>query len=262
MRRFQAAALALLLVPATVLTAGTQKLWDFGPLSHLKRVAAEKGAPPNSQPLKVDPAILARVLGSVHFMLKGREEPLFVPAEAEAIGVIMAEALALAQPGEDLELLSTTSRGAGLIGSNRSVAATAFAADGKLNLIVREARLDVLYYPSMSDNLLPRIDFGSRAKAGGVVLKAPGAETARADWLVLPLAAAPVSAPAPVPAPAPAILPPAAAPQVAQPEPRSASIEDHLRDLKRFRDQGLITDEEYTKEKQELLKAFTSDVAR
>jgi hypothetical protein len=67
---------------------------------------------------------------------------------------------------------------------------------------------------------------------------------------VAPVAAAPLPAVQPTPAPA------------AQPETRSVSIEDHLRDLKRFRDQGLITEEEYTKQKQELLKAFTSDVAR
>jgi hypothetical protein len=255
MRYFPSAALALLLIPGSVLSAGTQMLWDFAPMSHLKRVDAEKGAPPNGQPVKVDPAALNRTLASLRFMVKAKEEPLFLPAEAEAIADAMAEALALAKPGEDLELMSTMPRGGGFLGATRTVAATAFVTDSKLNVIVRDPRLEVLYYPTLSDNRMPKIDFGSRTKAGQVVLKAPGAEVRRADWLVLPLAAAPPFA---------AVSPADTAPlPAAQPAPRSsAAIEEHLRDLKRFREQGLITEEEYAKEKQELLKALTSDVAK
>jgi hypothetical protein len=40
-----------------------------------------------------------------------------------------------------------------------------------------------------------------------------------------------------------------------QPVP-PASLEDRLRSLKRLRDQDLITDEDYTKKKQELLKGL------
>jgi hypothetical protein len=262
MSRFNTATLALLLVPASLAVAGPQTLWDFAPSSQLRRVPAEKGAQPNGQPLKVDAATLARTLASVSFMVKSREEPLFVPAEAVTIADALAEALALAQPGEDLELLSTLARTRGLFAPTRSVTARVFAQDGKVNLIVRDARLEILFYPSLSDHRMPKIDFGSRAKGGDVVLKAPGAETRRADWLVLPLEA---MAPAPVPQP---VANPASVPQpvanpapAAQPSARSASIEDHLRDLKRFREQDLITEEEYAKQKAELLKSLSSDVA-
>lgn len=251
MSRYRAAALALLLIPGSVLTAGTKKLWDFAPTSRLERVDAEKGAPPNGQPLKVDPATLSRTLASVRFLAKAKEEPLFLPAEAEAVAYAMAEALALAQPGDDLELMSTMARGGGFFGGTRTVAARAFATDGKLNLIVRDPRLELIYIPNPSDYRMLKIDFGSRAKAGPAVIKAPGAEARRADWLVLPLEAAP-----------PAAAQPAALP-AAEPAPRpSASIEQHLRDLKRFRDQDLITEEDYAKQKAELLKALTSDVAK
>ena len=54
----------------------------------------------------------------------------------------------------------------------------------------------------------------------------------------------------PLTAPAPAAQPPSS---------RSLTVEEHLRDLKRFRDQGLITEDEYAKEKQELLKGFAKD---
>jgi hypothetical protein len=35
-------------------------------------------------------------------------------------------------------------------------------------------------------------------------------------------------------------------------------VEERLRDLKRFRDQGLITEAEYAQSKQDLLKTFSS----
>jgi hypothetical protein len=248
MSRFTTATLALLLAPGLLQAAAPQTLWDFAPSSHIRRIAAEKGAPANSQPLKVDAATLARALGGVRFMAKAdKEELLFIPSEAVAIGDAMGEALALAQPGEDLELLSAANRGRGVFSSNRTVTARVFVLDGKLNLIVREARLDVLNYPSFTDNAQPRFDYGSRAKAGGVVLKAPGAQAPRADWLVLPLDAAPPA--------------PTAAPVQAPPEPppaRAGSVEERLRDLKRFRDQGLITEAEYAQSKQDLLKTFSS----
>jgi hypothetical protein len=250
MSRFTTATLALLLAPGLLQAAAPQTLWDFAPSSHIRRIAAEKGAPANSQPLKVDAATLARALGGVRFMAKAdKEELLFIPSEAVAIGDAMGEALALAQPGEDLELLSAANRGRGVFSSNRTVTARVFVLDGKLNLIVHDTRLEWLYYPSLTDNRMPTFDFGSRAKAGDAVLKAPGAEVRRADWVVLPLTA-----------PAPAAQPPAAPLPAAQPpSSRSLTVEEHLRDLKRFRDQGLITEDEYAKEKQELLKGFAKD---
>jgi hypothetical protein len=249
MRRFHSAVLALLLVPGSILAAGTHTLWEFAPYSYLKRGPAEPGAAANSQPLKVDAATLAQALGAVRFVDKTKEEPLFMPAEVTTIADVMAEALALAKPGEDLSLLSTLNRGRGIVSNTRTVTARIFVLDGKLNLIVHDTRLEWLYYPSLTDNRMPTFDFGSRAKAGDAVLKAPGAEVRRADWLVLPLTA-----------PAPASQAPAAQPPAAQPpSSRSLTVEEHLRDLKRFRDQGLITEDEYAKEKQELLKGFAKD---
>jgi hypothetical protein len=239
MRRFHSAALALLMVPCSTLAAATHTVWDFAPNSYLKRIPADPGAAANSQPLKVDAAVLEHALGAVRFLDNAKEEPLFMPAEVTTLADIMAEALALAQPGEDLTLLSTLNRVKGIVGATRAVTARIFVLDGKLNLIVHDTRLELLYYPSLSDFRLPAFDFGSRAKAGDAVLKAPGAEVRRADWVVLPLTA-----------PAPAAQPPSS---------RSLTVEEHLRDLKRFRDQGLITEDEYAKEKQELLKGFAKD---
>jgi hypothetical protein len=214
-------------------------MWEFAPLSYIKRSPAEKGAPANGQPLQVSVEALTRALGTVRVVVKAKEEPLFLPAEVAAIADFMSEALSMAQPGEDLELLSTMTRGRGIFGSSLSVTARVFVLDGKLNLIVHDARLEFLYYPSLSDNRMPNLEFGSRAEAGPTVLKVTDGESPRPDWVVLPLTAP--------------------APPAAMPSPRSASFEEHLRDLKRFRDLNLITEDEYAKQKQELLRQLTKD---
>jgi hypothetical protein len=250
--------MAMMMIPGSLVASSTQTLWEFAPYSWVKRIPAEKGAPANGQPLKVDAATLTQALGAVRVLVKkGREEPLFLPAELAAITDVMSEALSLAQPGEDLQLLSTMPRGRGMFSSSQTITARVFVADGKLNLIVHDARLEFLYYATLSDNRLPQFEFGSRAKAGAVQLKDAQGEARRADWLVLSLT--PV-VPAPVAQPVPAPLPAAVAAPAAQPTPRAATMEEHLRDLKRFRDQNLITEEEYTKSKQELLKDFGKDM--
>jgi len=122
---------------------------------------------------------------------------------------------------------------------------------------------------------MPQFTYGSRATASTESLHAPDAESRRPDWLVLSLdpvaaavpapvpappvappvvAAAPVPAP-PVAAPAPALSPAAEPAPAAKPAP-SASVEERLQGLKRFRDQNLITEEEYKQKKQELLKEY------
>jgi hypothetical protein len=244
MSRFHTATLALLLVPAALAAASPQRLWDFAPYSFLRRSPQEKGAPANSQPLQVDAWALVKALSTVRFGEKGKDEPLFGPKEVSAVAGAMAQALALAQPGEDLELVSTALRSMSFFGSSLGVTARAFAVDGKLNLIVHDARLDFLYYATLPNNPGPIFNFGSRAKASATVLSAAGAELRRPDWVVLPLeqpapAAAAPSAAGPAPAPTPA-----------------ANAEERLRDLKRFLDQGLITEEEYRSAKQDLLKGF------
>jgi hypothetical protein len=130
-----------------------------------------------------------------------------------------------------------------ILGAPLGVTARVFAQDGKLNLIVRDARLDWVY-GYYNNYQMPPITYGSRAKAGSEVLQAPGAESRRPDWLVLSLD--PVAAP-PVPAAEPA--------PAAKPMP-SASVEERLQGLKRFREQNLITEEEYRQKKQDLLKEY------
>jgi hypothetical protein len=251
--RLLPAALALMMVPAA--QAAPRRTWDFGILSYVRRTPAEKGAQANAHPLVVDPAALAHALASVRFADGAKDAPLFTAAEADAMSKAMAEAFAAAGPGEDLVVLSTCKRESGFFAESLGVTARVFATGGRLNLIVHDTRLDFVYAYNL-DNKLPPFDYGFRDKAGAAVLKAPGAEARRADWLVLPLAA-PAAKPVPVAAvPAVAPAPKAAEPAVKAPAAVPASIEERLRGLKRFREQDLITEAEYAKQKEALLKEY------
>ncbi len=257
-------ALALLLLAlAPVLPAApldgppsARRLWDLSPFSWVRRARAEKGAPPSSHPLQVEAAALAQALGSVHLVVLGATEPLLSPPEVAGLGKALAEALAVAGPGEDLEVLSTSKREAGLFSSSLGVTARVFVRDGRLNLIVQEARLEFLdqYF---RDFQMPVFDYGSRTRPGKTALVARGAERVRPDWVVLPLPAPVAAAPAPVTAPPPVTAPapkPAPAPAAQAPEQPVRTLEQRLQDLKRLREKDLITEEDYRKRKEEILK--------
>jgi len=194
----------------------------------------------------VVPAVLEHALGAVQVRGPKEDEPLFSASEAALLAKALAEALAVAGPGEDLEVLSTAKRATDVVGESLSVAARAFVADGGLNLIVHDARKDYLfqYYANYQ---VPDLQYGSRTRAAKVELKAPGAVSPRPDWVILSLAGAP-PAPAHAPVPVAASVPP--------PAPSTASVEERLTGLKRFRDLGLITEEEYAKKKEEILKSY------
>ncbi len=249
-------AFALAVLPA--LAAGPKKTWDFGSFSYVRRAPAEAGAAPSAHPAVVDPEALGQVLASVRFQSGNTVLPLFAPAEADALGRAMTDALASTGPGEDLQILATRNRESGFFAGSFSVTARAFVQDGRLQLIVNEVRQDWIYVYNM-DNRMPDFEYGSRAKAGPATLSAPGAVVVRRDWLALPLAKADAR-PAPTPAPVavqPKAVQPAAAPAAPPPSPaRRATVEDRLRDLKRFREQELITEAEYARQKADLLKEF------
>lgn len=250
-------ATALVMIQPVCAASKAPRKWTFGPHSYLARTAAESGAPANTQPLRVEPAALAQALGTLQVVAKGKPEALFIPEEVQALAKVLAEALAQVGPGEDLELLSTWKRNQFFLSDGLGVTGRVFVQDGRINLIVQDPRLEWVYQYNLTDRM-PTFDFGSRTKAGGTVLTAAGSELRRPDWVVLTLAPQPAQAvlPAPPP-PVQAAAQPVAVPAEAKPAPLSAAdLEARLQTLKRMRDQGLITEEEYAKGKQELLKAY------
>ena len=254
-------------VPLHAAPPKTRRQWDISVFSWIRRAPAEPGAPANSHPFQVTPKVLEQALGSVLVASPQGEEHLFDESEAAGLSRSMSEALAVTLPGEDLELVSTVKRLGAISSYALTVTARVFVVGGRLNLLVHDARRDAAFAYTM-DFQMPKFEFGSRAKASPVALKAEGAEVRRPDWLALPLPAPlPQALPAPVPAapPAPAVTPaappaPAVTPAPPRPVPAPAApapaptLEPRLLRLKQLREQNLITEDDYAKRKQELLK--------
>lgn len=286
--------LLLVLVPTASWAAATdQTQWKLDGFSWVQRVPAEPGAPANAQPLTLGPEALQSLLARVQARDDGQDVPLFGKDELKELSAALSEAFALAQPGEDLVLLSTNKHSpkSGFMASllERATALTArlFVRDGALNLIVHDARLDFMDQ-YLVDNLQPRFVYGSRKQPSAAQLQAPQATRLRPDWLTLPLAApapppvAPAAAPAvapataapvsasvpvvalPVPAPAAATATapaaPAAAPKAAPAAPAADAAYEakaqRLRTLKRLRDENLITEAEYQEKREAILKTL------
>lgn len=143
-----------------------------------------------------------------------------------------------------------------------AVTARLFVQGGQLQLIVRDARFE-FYDTYRGTHQPPRFDFGSRTANGSASLRSAGATNRRADWLSIPLVpvsvqAAPANPAMPAAAPA-AVAPtpsPAAAPVVRKPLDAAGAedIERRLETLKRLRDKGLITEEEYQHKRKEILQ--------
>lgn len=228
-----------------------QTQWKLANFTWVKRVPAEAGAPPNAHPATLSPEALQAVLAPVRTTVEDQPTPLFAPDELKLLARALSEALTLAQPGEDLILLSTHKRGGGFMAQPLGLTARLFLREGALNLIVQEPRLPFMDRYA-AEHILPDFTYGTRATASRARLQAPGAAAPRADWLALPLTApspavpapaAPAAVATPAPAPTPAALP---APPAAPRDPAFyATQRERLKALKQLRDEGLLTEAEY-----------------
>ena len=213
-------------------------LWDLGQYTWLRLTPREKGAAQNDPQAALEMEPLLQKLGTVRASTPDGEEALFAPAELAALGKALGEALALADPGEDLVLFSASRRGHGFLTSPLAVAARLFVKDGALNVIVQDTRLEVLgrYSP---DGDWSRINYGSRTRPSQVTLRCPGALSRRGDWLVFALDRPPAKVVPPPP-----------------PPPGHPEQEQRLRDLKHLLDEKLITEKEYKAKRAEIIKSL------
>ena len=255
--------LLLALVPTTAPAAEPgQTQWKLANFTWVKLVPAEPGAPANTQPATLSPEALQATLGTVRATVDGQELPLFAKDELKALAKALSEALALAQPREDLIVLSSFKRGGGFMEMAVGLTARLFVQKGILNLIVHDARLDFLDRYS-ADHTLPTFAYGSRTAASATSLQAPGATRLRGDWLALPLAAAPAAAPVAAIAPNAAAPAPIVATGVAAATstlPRDAAFYEaqtqRLKALKKMRDENLLTEAEYQQKREAILKTL------
>ena len=243
--------------PAQAKVDPAQRTWRMGEFTTLELVPRESGAPENQHPARVPAEVLRWQLGGVRATVDGQSVTLFAAEEINDIAEPLAQALAVAGPGEDVLLLSTSRRGASFLTTATGVTARLFVQDGNLQLIVRDARLEFIK-SYISNNAKPKFSYGSRTSPGSANLANSGATSRRPDWLALPLT---MPGGAPVVVAQPGAAPMVAAPQVrptapAAPalEPLQTEAEHRMATLKRLRDRGLISEEEFQEKRKEVLK--------
>ena len=227
-----------------------RSLWDLGSYATVRLGPLEKGAAINAHPAQVSAASLTRRLGPIHALTQDGDEALFATAELVGLARAMSEALSLAGPREDVLLFSGNKRGAGFFASPVAVMARLFVKDGSLNLIVQDARLEVLGQVNPSSDW-PHFQHGSRTLASHAELHCPGARSPRPDWLILALD--PVEPEVAVTVPPPVASAPATA---AAPARVPVDQADRLRTLNRLRDEKLLTEQEYQRKREEILRSL------
>jgi Short C-terminal domain len=237
----------------------SQRLWRIGEFTTVQLVSAEAGAGPNQHPARVTADALRWQLGGIRTTVDDKMVALFAADEVNEFAEPLAQALAAAGPADDVLLVSSSRRGASFLTDVTAVTARLFVQDGSLQFIVRDARAAFVKEYINSRNP-PKFNHGSRASASGVALVNSSATSRRGDWLALGLSvpgaapavvAAPVIA-APVAGMATPTAPAAAVPAVQ--EPLQTEAEHRLATLKRLRDRGLISEEEFQEKRKEVLK--------
>lgn len=258
-------------VPASEGSRNQPRAWKVAEFSALRLVPRETGAAPNAQPLQANGDALRSALATVQIPSSGdRTQALFAASELAELVPALVSALAAAGPDDDIVLFSTSRRDDGVLSSPMSASARLFVQGGALQLIVRETRADV-YGPFRAARVVPAFGFGSRNADSGARLRSSSATSRRGDWLAFDLRSAqgaapptlattpaPIVAPAAAPAPAPATAAaPATAPATATRGPAFfEEQEQRLRNLKRLREQGLISEAEYEEKRREILKTL------
>jgi hypothetical protein len=248
-----------------------RRQWRIADFTAIRIVEREAGAAANQHPARLEPEWLRQQLAVVRVTARGANQPLFGADELAELIEPLAQAFSVAGPGDDLLLLSTSRRNEGLLIQPSGITARLFVQAGALHLIVNDARRDFVS-EYRATQIEPRFTFGSRQAAGTAALQSSAATSRRGDWLVVPLSAsvaAPAAPAAPAMAPAAAaaaVAAPAAAPAApaapvapaAAPRNRDAAfaeeIEQRLVTLKRLRDRGLITEQEYEQKRREILQ--------
>lgn len=258
-----------------------RRTWSVREFTEVRLVPRELQAQANQHPATYTPEQLRRWMQTITFLRNGRQEPLFGADELAELPVPLAQALASATPDDDVILLSTSRRDAGLLATPLGITARLFVQPaGVLNLVVHDARLDFVN-AYRGSRLLPEFDFGSRERPGSVTLASSAAELRRGDWLMFrggegaaaaaAGGAAAAGAPAPAAPAAPAALKlgapgggPTAAGRAAATggpaAPRDARFyeeqEQRLQALKRLRERDLISEEEYRAKRKEILESL------
>jgi len=208
----------------------------------------------------VGEAELAAALAKVQYRSpRGEVLPLFSAEEVKRMQMALGAALAVASGAQDVLFVSTGPKKERGYTRNLTAAGRAFYADGALNLLVGEAGRDVMneVRTQQGSQLTVTFNHGSRAEAEKAValVAAPqaGVTLVRSDWVRVPLVAqAKPTAASAAPAAAAAVV----GTPSAGTNPAIKAQEERFELLKRLHDKGLISDAEYEKKREELLKSI------
>lgn len=245
-------------------TEWRRRNWSVREFSSLRLAPREAGSALNEHPARIDGETLRQLLAQLRTESREGSQPLFAPDELAEVTEPLTQALANASADDDVLLLSSSRRGGGLLTQPMAVTARLFVQGGHLNVIVNDTRFE-FYNRFRATGTAPEFTFGSRQKAGAGVIQAGSGASRRPDWVALSLAANPRPAPSSSGVPAAAVLPAGPAPVLAA-EPAPAAlprardphfadeIEQRLLTLKRLRDKGLISEEEYQNKRNEILR--------
>jgi hypothetical protein len=216
----------------------------------------------NSQPAKLDPDQISAALARVRARSgeSGEAIDLFPKKNREQMAKRLATELRKMEPNQALHLISFRRIGSLLSAQRNATSARVFMEDGRLNFIFG---LIDRFYSEFRDPDRPIPPMGSRKQAAslkGKILPAEGLTfvNGRNDWIALDLVPAtppqqPVAAP---PAYGTSQQTPMATSPNAVVAPREKTIEEKLQILKNLREKNLITEEEYTAKKKQILDAF------
>jgi hypothetical protein len=216
--------------------------------SYVRIQQIEAGAPDNSHPFAISVEALTRALASVEVEGGGTitKIPMFTEEELKEIAPPLAAALAKAGPKEDIRFAVTGKRG--LLGSLASSSITTgllFVRDRELNLIFglvqelyedEEVKMEMRTVPPAS-----RFYRGPRVgRVWKLVPKSGRLVDERSDWVALD-----VSAPASP-----------AAPAAGGADSRFQEIQTRLDVIKRLKESGSITEEEYNERRRAILQGL------
>lgn len=245
--------------------------WDF-----LRIETRGSQAQPSAQPVQLTEEQVATALASIRIQGFKETTLLFSEDEIRRFAPAIAIGLAKANAYQDLAFVSTGQHAwSGLMAPLLANSGRIFFSEGRLNLILGSAHVDFLSDLRQGSRQAPRFDLGSRGtrspKVTIVGVDKGDAKIIREDWVAIAIGDAVAPAAPAVPAANAVnrdrIMPvsPASRP-VAQPAPQATPAaepaadpfyskqEVRLRSLKRMRDQGLITDEEFQQKRAEILK--------
>lgn len=254
-------------------------VWSAG---QFDQVYLAPGASRNAHPRSLNAEPLARLLNRITQSVNGKSLPVLGEDAANELARGLVAAIGKADAQQDVLFFMSSRGNSGMFANRVGHSGTAFVDEQGLNLIFGEANVD-FFTAWKASHIARPFDFGSRARASKVLLAGEGMAHPRADWVVIPLGTPAAVAPPPPPLTVggPATVQavgditnyqsvgnaPAAAPaRMAAPAQNPVSAggergeaffqaqEARLKGLKRLREQGLLSEDEYQAKRKEILK--------